>query len=382
MADPLFDELNATTLKEIYPEVVRDNFFRNSPFLAYLRHHCLVPFGGGVASQHTFAYAPLNGGFYAPGANFNITVRPVLAGTLFEPRYAYVDVSEYKEMIQVLNKGVRAVFSIIDTKLRIAMNTISAIVAVALSRHGQPAGAGVIGNRPTCINGWIEAMNDRITPGWDGSRFIMYGGQDRNGIVGSALNSIPQWCGDAAGNPGPITYNLLEEGYQDVSITGIDRPAEEPDLGVGNKAVIAYMKERLVVQQRFAQERDPIWGLMGFRFNSAMVLKDDYFPSLRYGVNDPDLGNFLTGTFVVPAGFDPRSSLPAAGITVTVAEVFCWLNTKTWALRISDDAEYGFGWSGFMPDQDNTRVAGQVKAALNLECDAPRLNKQYYGIGG
>lgn len=383
MADPNMDELNATTLKEIYPRVIRDQFFRNAPFLAYLRHHCLVPFGGGAAQQHTFAYAPLNGGFYSPGDNFNITVKQVLAATLFDMRYAYENVSEFKENVQVLNKGPRAVFSVIDTKLKIAMNGISAKVAVALARHGRAAVAGVIiGNRPKAINGWIEAINDGITPGWEGSRFTAYGGQTRNAAIGSTMNSIPLWCGTAAGATAPITYNILEESYQDCVITGLDRSAEEPDLGVCNKAAYAYCKERLMPMQRFSQEKDPIWGITGFRFNGAMILKDDYFPSLKYGQNNADLGNWLTATWVVPAGCDALSNLPIPGVTVTVGEVFAWLNTKTFALRISDDPEYGFGWSGFVPAQDNTRVAGQVKAALNLECDAPRLNKQLYGIGG
>ena len=42
MADPLFDELNATTLREIYPKVVEDQFFKGAPFLAYLRKENLL----------------------------------------------------------------------------------------------------------------------------------------------------------------------------------------------------------------------------------------------------------------------------------------------------------------------------------------------------
>ena len=49
---------------------------------------------------------------------------------------------------------------------------------------------------------------------------------------------------------------------------------------------------------------------------------------------------------------------------------------------MTDDAEFGFGWTGFVRAQDNTRVVGQVKAMVNLECTAPRLNKTLYGFGG
>lgn len=65
-----------------------------------------------------------------------------------------------------------------------------------------------------------------------------------------------------------------------------------------------------------------------------------------------------------------------------MGEVFNWFNTRKYLLRMADDPEYGMGFSGFVPAQDNTRVVGQIKCALNLECIAPRLNAQIYGIGG
>lgn len=374
--DPILDEINLTTHKEIYPTVIEDNFFLDTPFEAYLRARSLVPFGGGAFMQNTSLYAPMIGGSYARGANFNITKRQTLAGTVFDPKYYEVSVPEYKEDIQVLNKGPLSVFSLIDTDLRNAMNTISAIIAVALSLHGQASSASIVGNRPNDINGWIEAMSDGVTPGWDGSFFTSYGTAPRNGVVKSALNSVPQWLGDALGNAGPVTYQQLEEMYQTASIG-----RQEPDLICGNKAVYAYIKERLQPQQRFAQERDPYWGVNGMRMNSAMILKDDYFPSLKYGVNDPDLGNYLTGTYTSPGTVGAGSGMPTA-VTIHVGEVLAMFNTRKFLFRVSDDAEYGFGWSGFVPAQDNTRVVGQVKAAVNLQCTAPRLNIYGFGING
>lgn len=377
MADPILDELNLTTHKEIFPQVVEDNFFLDTPFQAYLRDHCLAPFGGGAFTQNVFRYKPMIGGFYLRGASFNINKRQTLAGCMFDQKFIEVAVPEFKEDIQVLNKGARAVFKLIDEDLRNAMDTASAIAAVAMARHGQAAGTGVADDRFGKTNGWIEAMNDGISEGWDGNYFPLYGGATRNGVVGSVLNSIPYFCGNADGSAGPITYNIMEETYQDASVG-----KEVPNLGVGNKAVIAYMKERLQTQQIFQQEKDPIWGVTGVRFNSAMILKDDYFPSLKYGVNDPDLGNWLTSTFTAGGTASSKSNIPAAQTTVTVGEVFAWFNTLKWFYRISDDPEFGFGWSGFFPAQDNTRVVGHVKAAQNLECTAPRLQKQLYGIGG
>lgn len=370
------NEISLTTLKEIFPKVVEDNFFRNAPFLAYMRDHCLVPFGGGEVMQNTFMYRSMIGGFYARGDNFNLTKPQTLAGTFFDPKFVYVNVTEHQEDVQVVNKGPLAVYSLIDLDMRNAMNTISAICAIAMANHGQPTGTGIVGSRPKAINGWIEAINDGITPGWDGSYFTSYGTQTRNGTVGSTLNSVPYWCGTQAGATGLITYPILEEAYQDASIGN-----ENPDLIVANKAAYAYMKERIQVQQRFAQEKDPIWGVMGFRFNDAMVLKDDYFPSKKYGETDSILGNWLTATYTSPGTTGTTSNMPISTV-LTVGEVIGMFNTKKWLVRITDDEEFGFGFSGFKPAQDNTRVAGQIKAMLNLQCKAPRLQKQLFGIGG
>jgi hypothetical protein len=382
MADPALDEMNVVALKEVYPVAIEDEFFLDTPFLAYVRNHCLVPFTGGVEMQAGFLYAPLIGGSYSPGGNFNITKRQTLAAIRFDPRYYYVSVVEYLEDILVRNRAsAQVIFSLVDIDLRNAMNTISAIIAVALARHGQASGSGIIGNRPYDLNGWEEAMDDGVSPQWDGSYFTSYGQQARNGAIGTRLNSVPYWGGNSTGGTGPITYQILEETYQTCSIG-----REEPDLGTCNKALYAYIKERIQPQQRFAQERDPYFGVSGMRMNNAMILKDDYFPSLKYGQNDPDIGNWLTGSITnplpstgTPAGNFPNST---AAPTLTVGEVFNWWNTKKWLFRVTDDAEYGFGWTGFVRAQDNTRVVGQVKAMVNLECVAPRMNMTTYGYSG
>lgn len=368
--DPAVAELNAVTLFEIYPRVVEDEFFLATPLLAYFRDHCLVPFTGGTFMQSPIRYAPMIGGFYAPGAGFNITKRQTITALQFDTRYCYVSIPEYKEEIQVENKGDLAVVQLLEADMQNGVDTINAIVAVNSNLNGQTAG------RTTAINGWPEAINDGLNPSYDGNVYTSYGQQARNGAVGTTLNSTPQWCGTTTGATGPITYSLLEEGYQDASIG-----KKEPNLGVGNKAVYAYIKEKMVVQQRFQQERDPVWGVMGFRLNNAMVMKDDYFPSLRYGKNDPILGNYLTSTFSSPATVTSASGLPSAGTTCTVGEVFCFFNTFDWLFRVTDNEEFGFGFSGFIPAQDNTRVVGQIKAMVNEQCVSPRTQKQFYGIG-
>ena len=378
MADPILDGVNATTLKEIYPRVIADNFFLDTPFTAYLRAHSMVPFGGGAFMQNTFLYKPLIGGAYAKGANFDITKRQTIGSALFDPKYYQVSIPEFKEDLQVLNKGPQAVFSLIDTDLQNGINTITTINAIAMHRHGQATGANIVGDRPVEINGWAEALNDGVTNSWEGSIFANYGTQARNGAISSALNSTPRWVGDQSGNAAPITYAVLEETYQSAS-----RGREEPNLGVCNKACYAFIKERIQPQQRFAQERDPYYGVQGMRMNSAIILKDDYFPSdtTEFGTNDPDLGDFSTGSFTSGSAPNSKSKMPSS-TSLEVGEVFVWFNTRKWLFRISDDPEFGYGFSGFIPAQDNTRVVGRINAAVNLECISPWANIQLFGING
>ena len=94
------------------------------------------------------------------------------------------------------------------------------------------------------------------------------------------------------------------------------------------------------------------------------------------------MGNWHTGTIAyTDPGVATRGTFPTANVTLTVAEVLFLLNTDTWILRISDDPEFQFGWTGFKPGQDNTRVSGQALAAVNLETPAAnRLNIHGYGF--
>lgn len=374
MADPNIDALNATTLKEIYPRVVRDVFFKNSPFLAYVRNN-ITPWSGGVSTDQTFIYDALIGGAYAKGQTFNLTKPETLAATTFVPKFYEVNITEYLEDVEVFNKGPQAVFSRVDLDMTNAMNTLNAIIAIALWRHGQGSVASYISDdRSLHTNGIAEALNNGTDPSWDGNIFTTYGGQTRNGAISSVLNSIPKWCGDSNGAAGEISYNLLEEGYQDAC-----RGNLEPNLMVANKGIIAYIKERLEAKQRLTQETDPIYGATGFRFNKCMVLKDDYAPSATYGENNAKLGNFLTSTFTSPSSPSTRSGLPAS-TSCTVGEVLFMLNTDTWDFRVSDSPLYQFGFTGFKEQPDSTRVAGQMLAALTAICRDPQLNKQFYGI--
>ena len=94
------------------------------------------------------------------------------------------------------------------------------------------------------------------------------------------------------------------------------------------------------------------------------------------------LGNYLTGT-VDTTGMSPAtaSNFPANTVC-TIGEVFNFYNTFDWLCRISDSDQIGYGFSGFVPAQNNTRVVGQITWMQNWECLSPRTQKSFLGVGG
>lgn len=393
MADPIVTSLTAVTKEEIWPRQITDSFFRAIPFFSYLRDKALSTFSGMTFMQYPYLFRPLIGGSYAPGSAFNIDKVDTIAALQFREKYYEINVTEYKEEIQVRNKGANAVFSLLDADMKAAMMTLSTIVAIAAWRHGQAAGAGVLDDRSLDINGLSEALNDGFLPSWDGNVFTTYGAQARNGAVGAAINAKPYWLGNSNGTAGKITYEKMEDMYQIASQGNLS-----PDLGVTSKRGMTLIKNTLQVQQRFAQETDPRYGFEGVLLNRMRITKDDYAISASptfggTGSSDPILGSWNSDGPVtagaISAGIaytDPgvvnRGNFPVTPVAaLEVREVLWMLNTDTWILRVSDDEEFQFGWTGFKPGQDNTRVSGQSLAALNLETPAAnRLNIQGYGF--
>jgi hypothetical protein len=380
MADPILDEINLTTLPEINDSCIEDLFFMGSVFQAHLRAKCLVPFKGGAFTRNVFLYNPLNGGAYQKGVGgFSLQKPNTLGGTVFDPRYYIVMIIEYLEDIDVLNTGDLSVFSLLETDMANAYQTISAIMALDIQQNGQ------IAPRNININGWVEAINDGIVPSWDGNIYTSYGTAPRNGTVRKALNGNVYWAGNADGSAAPIQYPVLNAAYNLAR-----RGKEEPDLFVANKPFISFIENRIQPQQRMdfsaTGVRDPFYGATGFRFKNAIVMQDDYMPSAKgYPYSDATnggLGNNLTGTIAYTAPAAPPNSFPTTNQTLTVGEVGVFFNTSRWKFRVSNSKEFGFNPTDFIRSPDNTRIASQLKAAVNLENTAPWTNTQIYGVNG
>ena len=375
-ADPLLDPINETTLPEVNQDAIEDEFFLSSVFQAHLRSKCLVPFEGGAFMRNLQLYAPLIGGAYAKGVGgFNLTKPLTISSNVFDPKYYVVMIIEYLEDISVLNTGDLAVFSLLETDMANAYLTMSTIMALDLQQNGQVA------PRTINMNGWTEFLNNGVDPSYDAGIYITYGTATRNGAIGAALNGNTYWGGQAKSGStaaaGTIQYAQINAMY-----ILAKRGQAEPELFTMNKPLNNFVENRIQQQQRFGTEgagvRDPFFGAMGFRFKNLIVMVDDYFPSSfgAFGKTTNPGGSNLTGT--VATGAATLSNFPL-NATCTVGEVGCMFNMGRIAFRLSASSEFGFMPTDFIRSPDHTRVASQLKAAVNVENTAPWTGVQGYG---
>jgi hypothetical protein len=338
------DELNTSTQVHIVPGVV-DNNFKNDPTLAYLRKNNIERFPGGRQIQENLIYGSLPGGSYAQGDTFPVTIEQIETGATFDPKLYQTTVAISKEQIQIFNKGPQMVFRIIDSRLQAAALSMSARLAIAAYQQGQT------GTRTLDLNGFAEQLNDGTNNSFDGASYSTYGTLTRGGTIGSALTS--PMTNPTAQISGPITYKLLEEAYNSVVIGD-----EYPNLMVTTNLGMSYIKEKFQPQWR-VETQDPNIGFNGVKFNMAMIIQSQYAPGTA-GVNDTKLGNYLVST----------------------GETLFYLNTKYLRFWVTDDPEFGFGFSGFKPAQDTSIVAGQYFFAGNITNQSPRLMRHLYDITG
>lgn len=340
------DPVNTIATKKIVPGVV-DNVFKNSPLLAFLRKNSLKRYEGGPSWQENFLYGKLAAVAYSPGDTFDLSQRQVATGGTVTPRYYAVPVSAYIEKIKIEMNGPQAVFDYVDLLMQVAALSMSAKLSIAAWRHGQNIASG---DRSKEINGLDEALNEGTVNGWTGDTFTSYLTITRTDVSG-ALNS--PMTNPSASIAGPISYPTLEQAWNSVVVG-----QESPDLMVTTNNGMSYIKMAFQGQQRFESTQGE-FGFQGIKFNGSTILQDQYCPGAA-GVNDADLGNYLA----------------------SAGETLWFLNTKYLNLYVSTDSLFGFGFTGFMPAQDSSVVAGRYHATLNLTCTAPRYSRVLYAITG
>jgi hypothetical protein len=384
VADPLFDQLSATTLADLRDDILYDEFFVDSAWMRKMRvSGALDEFMGGTGMQIPFQYNRVIGGAIQPGSDVTVLQQQIIGAMLFQPKEYYCQIPLNLFRTNVLQHGGPAVkVKEIDAYFTNAIQAMNTDIGIDFYHHGQSISGS---NRIINVNGLSEALNDGINPSYDGNVFATYGGQLRNGVVGNTLNSVPIWAGSSAGDTGQVSYKLLAEAYLNA--------VQRPDIGLCNKALYAYLLERQEPKQRADMEvQDVNIGMSGLKLLDGIIFEDKLAPSTKYGTLLPSnlsatpLSPLPAGTttFTTPtltASQNNISNFPSA-TACKPGEPFFWLRMKGWKLRPSSDPEYNFNFTP--PIRSNTNpdlVTVFLKAALNIYCTSPRDNIQVVGAG-
>ena len=352
------DQITVATKRYIRetPKLI-DNVFQNDPLLSYAKLNVREDFDGGRLIGENFYYNGLVGGSYQKGKTFDISQPQVEQECQFNIKFFEVNVTLFKEDIQVINKGANAAFRLIDSRMTNAYMTIGAHMAIAQYLNGINA------NYTPNFNGLPEALNDGSVASWDGSTYAQYGTITRGGSVGAALNSTPTNVN------GTIQYSTLESTYMAATFGNL-----QPNIGVTTPKCYSYIKEKFQTQQRFINTQDAKIGFNGLQFNAATLMSSRYCPGTQIsGTSDPVAVTYIS----------QMSNGAVVAYPTIESETLWWLNaTKPFFnFYISNDPEYGLGFTGFKPSQGNTTVVGQVLFA-GAQTFAPRYHQQLYGITG
>lgn len=400
---PLFPEVPATTLNELIDGLIYQNSYISTPFQRYMRASgAYDPFSGGAAMQLPQLYQGAQGGAIFPGQDVTVNRVQMITAGLFQPKLYEKHILVEEFSLEVLNNGPEARVSILEAYLNQMQEGIDFQLEGDMFRHGQAAGNGVSDDRLASINGMSEAINDGVTPSWDGNVFPTYSGQARNGAIQASMNSTPVWLGDASGNPAPPNYQELLKTYK--------LPIGRPTLGVTSWIGYTAIASAFQRQQRYETRDDQNINWSGIKFEDSTIFDDDIVPSSNpkqsianlFQTPDgtaPAPGAIQTGQFVLTQamlanqgtsqlpnlGFtsNPTSSLSGGLNTIVVGEPLFWLDVDSWKYRPANTGTFNY----YMMDpirypQNPTLYTQFLRHALNFYTPTPRRHQQCFGIKG
>ena len=399
----LFPEVPATTLNELVEGLIWQNSYIATAFQRRMRASgAYDPFSGGAAMQVPQLYAGAQGGAIFPGQDVTVNQVQMITAGLFQPKLYEKHILVNEFTTEVLNNGPEARVSLLEAYVSQMQDGVDFQWEGDMFRHGQGAGNGVADDRLASINGISEAANDGVTPSWDGNVFPTYSGQTRNGAIAAALNSIPVWMGDSAGNPAPPDYQQLLKIY----MTPIGRPTLIVTSYIGYSAIAAVFQR----QQRYDIREDQNINWSGIKFEDAIIFEDDIVPSSNpkqsianlFQSPDgtaPSPGAIQTGQFSLTQamlGNQGTSGLPNLGFTsnptpllsggpntVVVGEPIFMLDEDSWKYRIANTGSFNYHiMEPIRYPQNPVLYVQYIRHAGNFYTPVPRRHIHGYGIKG
>ncbi len=398
MADPLYNEIDATNLESVRKNVVWNNLFVDTPFQAKLRRAGVWdPFLGGSSMFEGFIYGRPQGAAVAPGSTVTVTRQQMNTAMKFFPK-AYVswvplddwELDDGSGTGGVINSGPAMIANQYQIMMELMVEMINTMIEMDSFRHGQPAGTGVSDNRVLNTNGLDEALNNGVDNSPFGNIYGTYGGNSRTGVIGPALNATPLWFGSSAGATGQIDFNGLMALWTNATITG-----GNPDLGITGPFGFAAIANALDAQRRDVSNTKHDINWRGLNFNGVDIYADPLAPSAKSaqflslagggglaGNNnliDGAGSNTVTSTFKTTLTPSTASNLPA-NTTVTVGEVLYILEAESFKIRPTNKKGWNYGLRRAPMPNNVSMDALFMRLGTNLYNCMPRHNTLGYGF--
>jgi hypothetical protein len=407
--DPLYNEIDATTLESVRRNVVFNNFFVTTAFQQKLRAAgCLDPFLGGSAMGEGFVYGRVQGQAVRPGQSVTIARNPINSAMAFQEK-AYVAWFPYDDWEMddgsgqggVINSGEARVVNLYQLIYENAIEVIETMLEMDSYRHGQSPTAGVSDNRILNSNGVDECFNNGIDPSPYGNIYTYYGGSTRNGVTGKALNSTPLYLGTPTGGTGQIDFNALMQLWGQCVVTG-----GKPDLGITNVFGFVAIANALDAQRRDVSntKHDITWD--GLHFNGIDIYQSPLAPSsqaqnyipLAPGAGAQAGGNntladgsglstqltpFTSPQFTlngVNVATSPTGSNIPSNTVIQPGEYLAFMETRDFKLRPTDKPGWNFGVRKTQMPNNVSLDAVMIRLGTNLYNPMPRHGAIAYGF--
>lgn len=413
-----YNERDASSRELITANIVYDTFNTNYPVLAACRENGVTErFFQGTAAISSFLYNDPHGSATQPGE----TITPQLTqlatnGKWFEKFYES-DLAVDDTVYNLFNaKGDTQIFDLQDLHTYALVKTLERMAEMDAYKHGQasagsPGGqAGVTQNRWLSSNGFDEAFNNGYDPDPFGQVFIQYGGVARNGVVGQAYNSVPQYCGSAAGVAGSPTPAVFQKALAQLSQRGAKaKLGFTSPFGWGALAVMWRSSSWVNIEQ---VKEGFDFGWRSINFGGLTIVEDPCCPTSagwKYmpGGNPAAYGNsslaqftdgsgqtsqlapFLTPTYTLNGSAVADGTLSPSGSGIPSNTV---IDPGEPLYMVSPDSmellppKKGSGWefdSRLLPLPDNVSMANRIqRLATNVHSCNPPHGIILYGIAG
>lgn len=343
---------------------IMDNTFHRDPLIGYLRDTVEEQFTGGRRNvESDFEYDGENGGAYDIGDEFDISEKQAEDAFQIPMQFYYANVTATLEELEVFNKGPKAIYNFLNTRMSRAYRTIGAHIAMSLYLNGQRAGFTRL------ISGLAEALNDGTTNSWDGNTYPTYGNQARGGTIGTALSSVPYPTASTT-----LSRKDIEDSYAQATI---GEGEDEPNIGVTTYKGFSAFKSKFEGLQRFESVQDPKLGFTSIKWMNAYLMRSRYAPGTVISGTATNDVTKIANAFLKKSSKGVLTAYP----TMTT-ETLWWLNVRRRFMRflISNSPKFGFGFTGMKAAQANNKVAGQILASVGLIVRSPRNHAQVFGF--